>query len=346
MCMILKENGILIEQRQLINACEDYGYHKQQLIDDLCEIMVNGEDNTILLVQMFSNGLNITNKPVRKQIYDIMLPQYIKPQDVNNNNFIKILRKTVSELYQSIDCDEVAKIAANVNLTGKIFIKASPEFKNSIKFGHVFKSMNNWNKKHWSKIYKKLSKICANKKSTKKNIAANEKKSKQFKDCNPATYYRSISWRCCYCTFNDSNFSNSGNSVKCQPCGRNRNDCDVVLLTDEKDQVDYIDKGTDFHLIQQFCTTTNTSKDVAIRFLQKAEWNITFAINKYYAETSEYKSRGTRTSDENSQITCGAVYNHGVAFWYWTEQRSNKRFVKNRFNNLKEEILQFKQFDT
>eukprot|EP01084_Bolivina_argentea_P315948 547549_1 len=39
---ILKNNGILIEENHLTDACEAYVYHKKQLIDDLCNIMLNG----------------------------------------------------------------------------------------------------------------------------------------------------------------------------------------------------------------------------------------------------------------------------------------------------------------
>eukprot|EP01084_Bolivina_argentea_P001976 3646_1 len=63
-------------------------------------------------------------------------------------------------------------MAANAKLTGKIFIKTSPEFKNSKHFGQIFKSMDNWNKKQWSKIYAKINKICNSKKSPAKNVAS------------------------------------------------------------------------------------------------------------------------------------------------------------------------------
>eukprot|EP01084_Bolivina_argentea_P313284 542518_1 len=80
---------------------------------------------------------------------------------------------------------------------------------------------------------------------------------------------------------------------------------------------DYIDTETDKALINQFQAIVNTSKDVAITFLQTNDWNVLFAVNKYYAtngEASNHKVLQTKTEHLKDVIN---IYNHGIAFWYW-----------------------------
>eukprot|EP01084_Bolivina_argentea_P033446 61864_1 len=36
------------------------------------------------------------------------------------------------------------------------------------------------------------------------------------------------------------------------------------------------------------------------------------------------------------------IYEDGVEFWYWEKQKQHKRFIKKKFSNLKEEMLEFK----
>eukprot|EP01084_Bolivina_argentea_P264051 447149_1 len=290
---ILNQNGILIKESHLINACEEHGYHQQQLIDDLCDIMLTGEDNSILLVQIFLNDLNFTDKSVRKQVYDIILFQYIKKQELNNDNFIKILRKTVSELFQSIDCDEVENITRNANLTGNIFSKQSSEFINSSKFAKIFKSMKNWKKKQWGNIYTKINKwkmFGSNVQSKKKILSIPESKTEYLEE--------------------------------------------TKLMEHE---TDYIDHGTDEHLIHQFCSMTNTTKEIATSFLDTTEWNVLFAVDKYYATNG--KLSHYQTFQSKSEKPKYMIYTHGISFWYWKNENLNKRLVVKQFQNLKEEML-------
>eukprot|EP01084_Bolivina_argentea_P107829 192761_1 len=286
---ILKDNGIFIEENVLTNACEAYAYCKQQLINDLCDIMLNGEHENILLVQIFSNELHFIEQNTRQRIYDIILHQYIKKQDLNNENFIKILRKTVSKLFVTIDCDKVEDIARNANLTGNIFIKTSSEFKNSVTFAQIFASIDNWKRKQWSKIYAKIRK-----------------------------------WQITKNTMQLSNKSIVMQKVKTTYCkGTN--------------STDYIDKQTDSDLIDEFCTITKATKEIAITFLETTEWNILFAIHKYYAangKLSKQNDESTHNKAESKQV----IYNLGISFWYWEKQKLNKRYVRKKFLNLKQEI--------
>eukprot|EP01084_Bolivina_argentea_P259534 437928_1 len=153
MARVLNSNGINTNESDLANAFDDYNYHKQQLIDDLCDISLKQNDQEMLLSQILTNELNYDQLKDRLQIYNIILCKFFDKHDLNNHNFVKILQKTVTELYSHIDCDKVIQIARSKVLSGLLFIKGTSEFKNSNNFGKLFKSLDNWKKKEWQKIY-------------------------------------------------------------------------------------------------------------------------------------------------------------------------------------------------
>eukprot|EP01084_Bolivina_argentea_P243858 408693_1 len=122
---------------------------------------------------------------------------------------------------------------------------------------------------------------------------------------------------------------------------------------DEKKVENYInymdaEENEDEHILNLFCTLTQSDRNVAAMFLKETEWNIQFAIDRYYALAGDatklaktktelkYKTRNTNDS------MFGAVYNHGVYFWYWEQndlQPRNAIAIKKIYNNLKEEML-------
>eukprot|EP01084_Bolivina_argentea_P264050 447146_1 len=287
---VLKHNNISINESDFINACESYDYQKQQLIDDLCDIMLNGEDENIQLTQILSKEYD------RQRIYDTILYKYIKHENLNNENFIKVLRKTVYELkLKTIDCDQVESIARNAKLSGNTFIKNSSQFKNSVKFAQVFKSMVNWKKKQWLKIYIKINKW--------------GQMPKQHKNVNKILIAESKT--------------------------------EIYNMMEHTCNIDYIDKQTDIHLIDEFCAITNSKNEIAISYLKTTEWNVLFAINKYYATNGKLSKTEIETTEIESKHI---IYNLGISFWYWNNQKSNKRYVLKTFHNLKNEILNFNKF--
>eukprot|EP01084_Bolivina_argentea_P259536 437931_1 len=105
---------------------------------------------------------------------------------------------------------------------------------------------------------------------------------------------------------------------------------------------DYINADTDSDIINKFCALTNATNDIAVQFLKEMQWNIIFAVNKYYSVDHNVAHNVVETDDhaQNNLL----VYSHGVSFWYWNKQKTNKRYIQANFINLKQEILQFKQF--
>eukprot|EP01084_Bolivina_argentea_P306560 529756_1 len=300
---ILANNDI--KTNDLATVFEHYGYDKDQLIADLCDILMNKSEDNILLSEIFSNQLKCKNREIRQTMYNTILYEYIKKDDFNQTNFIKILQITALKFIPDVNCEEIAKIAAETNLTGKIFVKGGAEFKNSKQFATIFKSMNNWKKKPWSKIY----------------VTINQWKAPSIKKPK----------------------------ITCEPPPISQTKLSIsITAEDEKDEEKQIMEeetidGTDAHIIQQFCALTLAKPNVAVLFLKDSEWNVCFAVDKYYACNSDVSRLNIiDVSGVNDVQT--AVYNIGIAFWYWENEKSEKRFVTATFKNLKEEILHLPNF--
>eukprot|EP01084_Bolivina_argentea_P276940 472647_1 len=154
---ILKENMLPIEPKQLEYVFDKYGYDIQ-LINDLCDCLGNKNDEDILLAQILINDLKCSDWKTRQNLYDLILHQCFRVQELNNRNFTKILSYTVFSLYPDISIDRVEQISINKNLNGNIFIKQTKEFTNCIKFAKLFTSINKWNKKQWTNIYRTINK--------------------------------------------------------------------------------------------------------------------------------------------------------------------------------------------
>eukprot|EP01084_Bolivina_argentea_P123927 219599_1 len=110
--------------------------------------------------------------------------------------------------------------------------------------------------------------------------------------------------------------------------------------------VDWMDEGTDAQIVKDFCAITHATKEIAIQILQQTDWDIVFAMNKYYG------SNNIKFDGENDEIhqdqKCSdskeVVYNHGIAFWYWNTAKANTQRVRKKYKNLQEEVLNFSCF--
>eukprot|EP01084_Bolivina_argentea_P259535 437929_1 len=293
---ILKNFNINITKNNLTNAFDTYDYHNQQLLDDLCDVLLN--ENDVLLSQILTNELNFTEKHERKRICNIILQEYFDKTNLNNNNFIKVLRKTVSELCTNINCDKVAEIARDAGLTGNLFTKG-PEFKNSIHFGKIFKSIDNFSKKQWQKIYIKI---------------------------NKWEFYSNPS----HVTSNITPPQATTNIV---------NDSVSVMIEEKLDysNKDNINTDTDTDIINKFCALTNATKNIAIPFLKEAQWNINAAVDIYYSNNGNVSKLllnkvsidEIKRSEDNS-----VIYSHGIEFWYWNKHKKKHIIIIKQKNHM------------
>eukprot|EP01084_Bolivina_argentea_P215526 365916_1 len=157
---ILNHNGVYIAADKMQNIFDKYGYHKQQLISDLCDEIGNYNQSAqnVLLCYILTNELQLTEHEKRQKIYDLILHNYVDKAELNNDNFVKILLHTASILYPIINTKEIEHIAMKENLNGKIFVKGTNDFTNSTKFATMFKSIHNYNKKKLTNIYRTINK--------------------------------------------------------------------------------------------------------------------------------------------------------------------------------------------
>eukprot|EP01083_Nonionella_stella_P012558 35622_1 len=80
------------ECRDLIECFKTHKYMKQNLMDDLCDMVLGGEQNYVLMYQMLYDEMNITDSEKRQKIYYALLFQYINQpiQDLNKTNVLKV----------------------------------------------------------------------------------------------------------------------------------------------------------------------------------------------------------------------------------------------------------------
>eukprot|EP01083_Nonionella_stella_P204315 744912_1 len=80
------------ECNDLIDCLKKHKYMKQNLMDDLCDMVLGGEQNYVLMYQMLYDEMNITDSEKRQKIYYALLFQYINQpiQDLNKTNVLKV----------------------------------------------------------------------------------------------------------------------------------------------------------------------------------------------------------------------------------------------------------------
>eukprot|EP01083_Nonionella_stella_P200713 734786_1 len=64
--------------------------------------------------------------------------------------------KLLTEHNPGIDIFEFGATAMNANITGHTFIKGTPQYKNSLRFAKIFKSVKGYKKKDFTNIYTKI----------------------------------------------------------------------------------------------------------------------------------------------------------------------------------------------
>eukprot|EP01084_Bolivina_argentea_P016008 29981_1 len=166
MVSVLEDNDVNVDTHSLGKAFVQCKYNKQQLIDNLCDILFcQNHDNVLSII--FSKYMNITNQQELQRIYEIIMYCFLKRQDIDICNFIKILKHVASVVKPTINVNEIEKIAEQQKLSGSIFIKGKTEFKNSTKFAKLFEKTKDYNKKQWAEIYREIYKKWKPLKSTK-----------------------------------------------------------------------------------------------------------------------------------------------------------------------------------
>eukprot|EP01084_Bolivina_argentea_P099507 178862_1 len=99
------------------------------------------------------------NRKKRLRFCYILLTKLTNLADLDQKNFIKLLRLIAFNLYPDIDIDEIAQIAQQNQLNGNVFSNKYMRFGGSKKFVKIFALANNYNKTRWNQIFVHLSKF-------------------------------------------------------------------------------------------------------------------------------------------------------------------------------------------
>eukprot|EP01084_Bolivina_argentea_P137889 242850_1 len=186
---ILNESGVTIDNNRLqieFNSLNEYNYNKEQLINDVCCAIGNTKDDSIL-TQLLSNNLGIKQYVQRQKIYDVILYRYISPEELDNINFTKVLLYNASILCPQFNTNDMKEICKKEYLNGFIFNKGTKQYKNSVTFSKLFKSISNWDRKKCAKIYVSMNKKWIDNKATCKNIVNKHTKNNEDTTSEPET---------------------------------------------------------------------------------------------------------------------------------------------------------------
>eukprot|EP01083_Nonionella_stella_P154157 496367_1 len=270
--IVLANNNVMIDQHELRNAFHEHLYSKSQLINDLCNILMRGNDEETLLGQILVKTLKYNDCESKQIIYDALLYDYIKKEDLNRENFIKLLQIVASEIIADVNCQQVATIATNDNLSSAVFNKKMPEFKNARSFASSFKTMDKWDKKSWCKIYHTINQWTPFKRNLSKSACTDI-------HAIPHPYELELEYE-------ESKYKE--------------------IPVDDDPETELTD------IILQFCALTTTTEHIATQYLEESQWSLCIAMNKFYLDNYD--------NNINDTSVDGAVYNHGIAFWYWSSE--------------------------
>eukprot|EP01084_Bolivina_argentea_P258584 436006_1 len=154
---VLKKYNVDIGVDAIAMSFIKYGlYHKHALINDLCDILFCEKSN-VLLSQIFRSEWNCQLTKMY-EISESMLSVFVEPQDIDNCNFIKMVKFAASTVDHEMNIQEIENIVKQQHFTGTIFMKATSEFRNKIQFARLFKSSSGYSKKKCAKIYDEIKK--------------------------------------------------------------------------------------------------------------------------------------------------------------------------------------------
>eukprot|EP01083_Nonionella_stella_P233991 823889_1 len=150
---VLRKHRIHIGTDDLHDAFSAYTGHKDRLIADLIDAYY---DTSLPL----ENAISITQLPSdhnhRHSLYGTILFQYFEKRDINAANLVKIATKLLSEYYPDIDRKEFAETVMNAGINGHTFIQGTPQYKKSLQFAKIFKSIKGYKKKDFTNMYVKI----------------------------------------------------------------------------------------------------------------------------------------------------------------------------------------------
>eukprot|EP01084_Bolivina_argentea_P034777 64414_1 len=111
----LKARNISITETELRTAFKMYN-DKNDFIADVIEALFADDDQELSIKNRISPHNLPCNQRTRKKIYACILKKYIKPHDLNTQNFITVAKKIIMISYPHIEVDEFVQTAMQYNI--------------------------------------------------------------------------------------------------------------------------------------------------------------------------------------------------------------------------------------
>eukprot|EP01084_Bolivina_argentea_P302319 521810_1 len=146
---ILMKHSIHVQVEKLTAAFIGYNNNKNQFISDMIDACYSANDETLPISNKISINYLPQNCETRHQIYENILYKYIKKEDLNNENFVKIATVVINILHIDVDIDQFKQYVNDKRIDGKLFCS----FKNKLVFAKMFRQINGYKKKQFASIY-------------------------------------------------------------------------------------------------------------------------------------------------------------------------------------------------
>eukprot|EP01083_Nonionella_stella_P088682 247318_1 len=125
--------------------------NKPLFITELIEVYSNPTEDTTSLSQGLTQHLQCDPNQ-KREMCDLMLHHYIKKHEVRTCNFLKILGKTIIDLFPNTNCNEYLKIAEQHQLDGNIFVTGAQSM-SSPKFAKLFSGIKGYNRRRLINVF-------------------------------------------------------------------------------------------------------------------------------------------------------------------------------------------------
>eukprot|EP01083_Nonionella_stella_P095263 267385_1 len=143
------------EKAQFEFVFNDLIQKKELHITELVDVYCNSNEDTTSLSQGLTQHLRCdTNQ--KREICDLILHKYIQKHEVCAPDFLKILKKTIIDLFPHMNADEYLQIAKQYELDGNLMSKGKQQFMSSIKFARLFKNRDDYDRKDCCAIYRAI----------------------------------------------------------------------------------------------------------------------------------------------------------------------------------------------
>eukprot|EP01084_Bolivina_argentea_P063728 116297_1 len=154
---ILEENKFDLQQQEfdmLKPELANITYSENSLLCDVVDGYVGGY-NTKSITELLTTKLKYSVKK-RQRFYYILLTNLTKLEQMDQENFIKILKLIAFNIDPNVDLKAIEQISRQKQLNGNVFVKETTQYMGlgaTKKFVKMFATTKNYNKSAWNQVF-------------------------------------------------------------------------------------------------------------------------------------------------------------------------------------------------